>query len=108
MPIASIVRLKGVEKALSQITILFAVIDGPHRRSCVQKGGTSGQLGTERALQPSWVILNTVSESEVLHDHELLKLSSSNYKPPRLVLQSTYVTAVINPFAQLGKIIESS
>lgn len=65
---------------------LLAVVNGPHRRSCIQKLATSTQPGLKRAPQPNRMTLITSAESEVLTDLELNQLISSFSMLSRIVL----------------------
>lgn len=54
-----------------------AIVDGRHRRSCLEKLAESGEPGTECASQPTCMTLIKAPGSEVVTVHNLLKLSWS-------------------------------
>lgn len=73
----------------------LAVSDGRSRSSLIQKLATSVLPGAEWVLKPTGVTLIRASDSKVLTDHELSRLSNSANVLPGPVLRDTCVTAVI-------------
>lgn len=74
--IGSVLEHRAKERFLKD-SLPRSVVDGRQGRSSIQKRAMLGQPGTDRALQLIRIELVTASESEVLTDQELIKLSSS-------------------------------
>lgn len=54
-----------------------AIVNGCHRRSCTEKLAESGEPGTKWASKPIRMTLIKTSASQLLTNHELLKLGRS-------------------------------
>lgn len=87
---------------------LLAIFGGGHPRSRTAKLATSGQPGAEGAFRHICMTFTEVPGSEVLTDHELLRLSSSAIVLFELVLGHLSLTAVMKSLVQYSENFDSS
>lgn len=105
--IGSMLEEPGKERFLKS-DLSLAIADGRHRLPCIRKLSTSKQPGTKWALRTIRMTLITAPSSEVLSEHELLKLSSFTNVLFGFVLRGLSLTAILELPIQYSKIFELS